>query len=89
MSPTPPPTGSEPLGDELAELTPEASWQRDGEAWTCTVPHGMVVVAPGANGGWQVDRLRDGEVVDRRVVHGGLDGSAAEQIADVVLGWGG
>lgn len=84
----PPPDGSDDLIDELTALTPEASWHRDGDALVCSLSHGTVVVRPGANGGWDVERHQDDEVVDRSTVHGGLDGSAAEQVADIVLGWG-
>lgn len=84
----PPPAGSSDLIDELIALTPEAGWRRDGDALTCSLAHGAATVRPGPNGGWEVEREQDGQVVDRSTVHEGLDGGAAEQVADVVLGWG-
>ena len=84
----PPPAGSGELIDELTALTPEARWRSDGDVLTCTLSHGKATVRPGPNGGWQVEREQDGQVVDSTTVHGGLDGGAAEQVADVVLGWG-
>lgn len=83
------PSQSSDLAEELADLVPEADWHADGDTLRCSVPHGSAVIRPGPNGGWEVEREREGEVVDRETVHEGLDGSAAEQIADVVLGWGG
>lgn len=85
----PPPAGSEDLADDLKALSPEATWRREGDALTCRLSDGTVTVRPGPNGGWEVERRQDDQAVDRRIVHGGLDGTAAEQVADIVLGWGG
>ena len=74
---------------ELIARSPEADWRRDGDVWTCSLSHGSAIVRPGANGGWDVEREIGGEIVDQVTIHDGLDGTAAEQIADVVLGWGG
>lgn len=74
--------------EELIALTPEAGWRSDGDELRCSLSHGGATVRPGPNGGWEIEREQDGEVVDRTTVHGGLDGGAAEQVADVVLGWG-
>lgn len=87
-SAAPPPSGSSELRDELAALTPEADWHPDGDALVCSLGHGTATVRPGANGGWEIERHQDGQVVDSTTVHEGIDGSAAEQVADVVLGWG-
>ena len=85
----PPPADGSDLAEELLALSPEADWHRDGDVLRCSLSHGTATVRPGPNGGWQVEREHDGEIVDSTTIHGGLDGTAAEQIADVVLGWGG
>jgi hypothetical protein len=77
------------LTEALIALSPEADWHRAGAELRCSLGHGSAIVRPAPTGGWEVERELDGVVVDRSVVHEGLDGTAAEQVADIVLGWGG
>lgn len=83
-----PPADRSDLDADLEDLAADVVWHRDGDVRWCALSSGTATVEPGANGGWQVDRVSDGVVVDRRDVHDGLDGSAAAQIVDVVRGWG-